>query len=74
MVGKAWIAGEFLVMEYQPIKHEYDQDIPSDVVLLLGWRGFDGEWKTCTDFYRNTHGGWYHGSATHWCYLPDPPE
>ncbi len=61
-------------MEWIEIDRENDQDIPSDVELLLGWRGFGGKWETCTDFYHSTRGGWYHGSATHWCHIPEPPQ
>lgn len=66
----AWNIRADLVPKWQPVSDE----TPADVILLLGWHGFGDKWETTTDYYNSTRGGWYHGSATHWMPLPEPPH
>lgn len=56
---------------WQPI-----ETAPHDTELLLGWRDTFGgvQWRCVVDLARSTKGGWWHGQATHWQFLPQPPE
>lgn len=64
---------EYVRADLVPQWQTVGDDTPKDVVLLLGWRGYRGEWETCTDNYVNTRSGSMHGQATHWMPLPAPP-
>lgn len=59
--------------KWQPI-----DTAPADTELLLGWfHQFLGDgrcWHMTVDFACSTRGGWWHGQATHWMPLPEPPE